>query len=51
MAYLGFQKWGGGNVRWPLVLTERGAKPSFPIFLLCQKNIGQRGAIADLAKG
>ena len=26
------------------MLTERGAKPSFPIFLLCQKkNFGQRG--------
>ena len=24
VAYLGFQKGGGGNVRWPLVLTERG---------------------------
>ena len=36
MAYLGFQK-GGPHVRWPLVLTQGGAKPSFPIFLLCKK--------------
>ena len=24
MAYLGFQGMGGANVRWPLVLTQRG---------------------------
>ena len=43
----------GPNIRWPLVLTQKegGTKPSFPIFLLCQKkNCGQRGAMADLAK-
>ena len=29
-----------------------GAKPSLPIFLLCKKKmVGQRGAMADLAKG
>ena len=31
VAYLGFQK-GGPNVLWPLVLTQKGVKPSFPIF-------------------
>ena len=36
VAYLGFQK-EAPNVRWPLVLTQGGGKPSFPIFLLCQK--------------
>ena len=29
----------GANFCWPLVLTQRGAKPSFPIFLVCQKKI------------
>ena len=31
MAYLGFQK-EGPNFCWPLVLTQRGAKPYFQIF-------------------
>ena len=43
VAYLGFQK-GGPNFRWPLVLTQRGGKPSFPIFLVCQqKNFLAKG--------
>ena len=36
VAYLGFQK-GGSNICWPLVLTQRGAKPSFPIFYYVEK--------------
>ena len=51
MAYLGFQK-GGPNIRWPLVFTQRGVKPSFLIFYYVEKqNFCQRGAMADLAKG
>ena len=38
MAYLGFQK-GGPNFRWPLVLTQRGAKLSFPNFSYGEKKI------------
>ena len=33
VAYLGFHKGGGGaNIRWPLVLTQREAKPCFSFF-------------------
>ena len=58
VAYLGFQK--GANVCWPLKRWEcllatsahtKGVKPSFPIFTRSKKFFGQRGAMADLAKG
>ena len=35
VAYLGFHK-GGTYFLWPLMLTQRGAKPSFPMYFLCQ---------------
>ena len=38
MAYLGFHK-GGPNFRWPLVLTQRGAKPGFVFFSYGEKTI------------
>ena len=52
MAYLGFQK-GGPNVHWPLVLTQMGDPTKFSKFVTMWKKIlfGQRGAMADLAKG
>ena len=34
--YLEFHK-GGPNFRWPLVLTQGGAKPCFPIFFYGEK--------------
>ena len=37
VTYLGFHK-GGPNFLWSLVLTQRGTKPGFPNFFVCQKN-------------
>ena len=43
------------GAKWCSLATSahtKGVKPSFPICLLCKKKIfGQRGAMADLAKG
>ena len=41
VAYLGFQKGGGANFRWPPVLTQRGGggQTKFSNFLVCQNKI------------
>ena len=39
VAYLGFQKWGAKCFLDTSAHTKGEAKPSFPIFLLCQKKI------------
>ena len=48
MAYLGFQKRGGPNVCWTLVLTQRGPNQVFQFFYYVKKIFyGQRGALAQ----
>ena len=51
MAYLGFQKGGGANFRWPLVLTQRGDQTKFSnFFSMSKKNfVGQRGGHGTMA--
>ena len=52
VAYLGFQKGGGGKCYcWLLMLTQRGSKPSFPIFYYVKKHFWSKGGVADLANG